>query len=62
MVADAVKNIGKTIKKSVFEMNWDEFADFMNSEEVKERWNGAMEKAEKEDLEAKRVARDFWVH
>ncbi|PKP59508.1 MAG: hypothetical protein CVT88_05315 [Candidatus Altiarchaeales archaeon HGW-Altiarchaeales-1] len=62
MVADAVKNIGETIKKSVFEMNWDEFADFMNSEEVKERWNGAMEKAEKEDLEAKRVARDFWVH
>ncbi len=50
------------VKKSVFDMNGDEFANFMNSEEIKERWNDAMEKAEKEDLEARRVARNFWVH
>ncbi len=64
MVGDAVKNVrdGGTVKKSVFEMNGDEFMIYMSSKEVQERWDEAMEKAEKENLEAKRIARNFWVH
>lgn len=53
--------IKKATKKSVFEMNWDEFVEYMNSDEVNERWEKAMEEAREKELESKKAASDFWV-